>query len=142
MNKDEMKMIEEMAEIIYNRQSHCLVCSCEDCGYSGRINCNSIKKAVALYNANCRIIGEDEIVVKKSDLEGFEKLARKYESLKAAQKINDEHLHIRIKKQAKQETARAILQMIYDKGKDTAMICLPTIAIKQLAKAYGIKLED
>ena len=43
---------------------------------------------------------------------------------------------------AKKETAREILQMIYDKGKDTAMICLPTIAIKQLAKAYGIELED
>ena len=45
--------------------------------------------------------------------------------------------------QGRDETAREILQMIYDKGKDIGLICLPTSAIKQLAKAYyGIELED
>ena len=100
--------------------------------------------ATELYKKGGRIVADDEIVVKKSDIEGFEKLARKYESLKAAQKINDEHLHIRIKKQAKQETAREILQELYDEAMryTNEVIELSALQIKQLANKYGIKLED
>ena len=43
MNKDETKMIEEMAKIVQSKTIYTAM-------------------AEALYNANCRIIGEDEIV--------------------------------------------------------------------------------
>lgn len=98
MNKDEKKMIEEMAEIIYNKQSQCIMNDCEDCGYFGRYNCSSIKKATALYNANCRIISEDEIVVKKSEQKQW--LKDFIESNKKTEEI------------IRKETAREILKLI------------------------------
>ena len=131
MNKD--KMVEEMAAIIKRERQSCITCDCHDCEYFGRYNCSSTKKATALYNANyCKLV-EGEIVVKESEIGMLKKTIDFLE-------MEKDQLNKQLE-QAKQEK-REILQMIYDKGKDTAMICLPTIAIKQLAKAYGIELED
>lgn len=129
MNENEM--IEEMASIICKETSNEGICEkCdfkkhEQFGYT--YQCRKFDDAEALYNANCRIIADDEVVLTKGA----------YESISNKAKAN-----VVKALEIKQETAKEILQMIYDKGKDTAMICLPTIAIKQLAKAYGIKLED
>lgn len=128
MNENEM--IEEMASIICKETSNEGICEkCdfkkhEQFGYT--YQCRKFDDAEALYNANCRIIADDEVVLTKGA----------YESISNKAKAN-----VVKALEIKQETAKEILQMIYDKGKDTAMICLPTIAIKQLAKAYGIKLE-
>ena len=151
MNKDEMK--NDLTNILKNR---CDNISFGDC--MGRVSCDSCK-AEAIYNAKYRKVGDDEIVVKKRQYEQLKKYNRDRKRLRlkwqqAKQDLDDiysngfvllvEHHEIvdQVARETRQETAREILQMIYDKGKDTAMICLPTIAIKQLAKAYGIELED
>lgn len=72
MNKYEMTMAEmiEVAKIetIINRERQgCVTGYCNDCKYFGRHYCSSTKKAEALYDEGCRIVGEDEIVIKKSE---------------------------------------------------------------------------
>ena len=62
MNKYEMKMIEEMAHVLCNKR-------CEDCVSVHGIPCGYKSYCTMLYNAGCRIIGEDEIVIKKDEYE-------------------------------------------------------------------------
>lgn len=66
MNKDEM--IKELKAIIQREHSDCMSRFCDHCEYYAMKYCGSVKKATALYNANCRIIGEDEQVVKTEQL--------------------------------------------------------------------------
>ena len=116
MNKDEM-MIKEIAEIIYNRQSQCIVNDCEDCVYAGRNNCSSIRKAGAIYNAGYRKVAEDEFVLKQSEIDELRKDQAEVKFLK--DKI-------------KQETAREIISIIIDDdGAD----------LNKIAQKYGIELE-
>lgn len=107
MNKDEKKMIEEMAQVLCNRR-------CEDCELLG-VSCGCKSYCTRLYNAGCRIIADDEIVIKKSErvnviAEEFEELVRK-------------------------ETAREILQIIKDEYEYIGDL------ERIIAKKYGIELE-
>lgn len=136
MNENEMKMIEEMASIICKETSNKGLCEkCdfkkhEQFGYT--YQCHKFDNAETLYNANCRIIADDEIVIKK----------REYEQLK---KYNRDRKRLRLRwQQAKQET-REILQVLKDNivnriGSKYAVIDLTDIA--QRAKELGIELED
>lgn len=101
MNKDEMKMIEEMLAIIQQEHSDCMSNLCENCEYYAMKYCGSVKKANALYNAGCRIVGEDEVVLTKGA----------YESISNKAKAN-----VVKALEIKQETARAILKELNDEG--------------------------
>lgn len=119
MTKDEKKMIEEMARIICKGTSNegfCEKCDFkkhEQFGYT--YQCRKFDEAEALYNANCRIVADDEIV----------------ESMKTYER-------------ARQETAREILQELYDEAMRNTkeVVELTAFEIKQLAKGKGIELED
>ncbi len=58
MNNDELKMIEEMAEVITQASDKCFNTRCEDCKY---------------YRADDDDEGDDEIVIKKIELERLER---------------------------------------------------------------------
>lgn len=64
MDKDEMKMkmkmIEEMARVLCNRR-------CGECEYIPRL-CGYKSYCTRLYNAGCRIVGEDEKVFNLREL--------------------------------------------------------------------------
>lgn len=135
MDKYEMTMAEmiEVAKIetIINRERQgCITDNCDDCRYFGRHYCSSTKKAEALYYEGCRIVGEDEIVVKKSKIGMLEKTIDYLEMEKA--QLNKQL------EQAEQETAREILQEVVNawntgnlNQRELAYICTK----------YGIELE-
>lgn len=54
---DKQKQIEEMADILCESKAH--NCNGEDC--------KCIKQATDLYNANCRIIPKDSMVITKAE---------------------------------------------------------------------------
>lgn len=117
-----------------------------------------------IYNANCRIIADDEIVIKKSEYEALKKdkndykqrlesSDKRYEQLvrTSVETLEKKHQYWETKCKeigdvAGKETAREILQELKDKqiyiltndlfGGNTALIQ----AINELAKAYGIEL--
>lgn len=100
----------------------------------------------ALYNANYRKVADDEIVVKKQAYEKFiedfakqEEISHSYEQGYTELLETNHQLQDELEKSKKEK--KEILQMIYDKGNDTGIICLPAFAINQLAKAYHIELE-
>lgn len=134
MNKYEMKMIEELTKVL------------KKIGNSDEPMLDGLTEwadviAEALYNANCRILADDEVVIKKSELARLKNLEINYEQVyEEYRKLEQERLHDEFKKH-EQELARAILQRIYDIGKDTGTICLSAYAIEQFAKAYHIELE-
>lgn len=127
MTKDEMIMIEEMAKVLCNRK-------CGECEYIPRL-CGYKSYCTRLYNAGCRIIADDEIVIKK----------KQYEQLK---KYNRDRKRLRLKwQQAKQETAREILALIGKpnyKGDDwyEGAFYKQEQIREQIADIYGIELED
>lgn len=176
MNKYEMTMAEmiEVAKIetIINRERQgCVTGYCNDCKYFGRHYCSSTKKAEALYDEGCRIVGEDEIVIKKSEhkallLEqkrlkemvdripcGYVKIAEdeivaKKSKIGMLEKTIDylEMEKAQLNKQleqAEQEMSREILQELYDEA--ISYVCkvveLTTFQIEQRAKEKGIELE-
>ena len=144
MNKDEKKMIEEMEKIINEN------------AWDGIKRTESYVCSEALYNANYRKIGEDEIVIKKSE---YEKLTNDYlimvnkgYYLGLAEGANE----------AEKKTAREILQEMKAKCKElenkyshlckSKKECLMetcryegVLAVKRelydLAKKNGIELE-
>lgn len=61
MNKDKI-MIEEMAKVLCDK-------NCEECSSKLLLPCGYKTYCTKLYNANCRIISDDEIVLKKSQYE-------------------------------------------------------------------------
>lgn len=129
MNKDEMKMIEDMRAIIQREHSDCMSNLCENCDYYAMNYCGSVKKANALHNAGCRIIGDDEIVIKKSEQKQW--LKDCIESNKKTEEITRE------------ETAREILQELYDEAMryTNEIVELSAFQIEQRAKEKGIELE-
>ena len=144
MNKDEMEMIEEMAKVLYNLEDCCNTKGCayndEDgsvcyCQYfykykNGRYGCVAYATAEALYNANYRKVGEDEIVIKKSEQKQW--LKDCIESNKKTEEI------------ARKQTAREILQDMYDycKDDDYGQVMVDFSCLETLARKYGIELED
>ena len=128
MNKDEMKMIEEMATHMVDYCDRFQMCPYDA---DSNVTCD-ICKARSLYNANCRIIADDEIVIKK----------RQYEQLK---KYNRDRKRLRLKWQIAEQEKRQILQVLKDNivnriGSKYAVIDLTDIA--QRANKLGIELED
>lgn len=98
--------------------------------------------AYRLYTENCRIVGEDEIVIKKSE---YENLSKTYAA------INSEAYYCGLsvgEKEAKQET-RDILQELYMYFTEDYLCGLRNCnkdhksagLVARLAKAYGIELE-
>ena len=73
MNNDELKMIEEMAEVITQASDKCFDTACEDCKYcradDDYYRCKSVFEAEALYNAKYRRVDDDEIIIKKSKID-------------------------------------------------------------------------
>ena len=109
MNKDEMKMIEDIKKILIRAY--------------GRTRTNSEdyicrKQATALYNANCRIIADNEMV------------------------FNAYQLHDVFKKH-EQEVARKILQRFYNRAKSNKndFADVNSYEIELMAEEFGIELE-
>ena len=78
-------------------------------------------------------------------------LRREVNRLKAHAKINDEHLHIRIKNQERKETAEKFLNMIYwkavkhikGKNKDECFIEMYFEKLDELAKEqFGVEIKE
>ena len=139
MNKDEMieenEMIKRLQSALPDTETM-------------RFNFDKIDLATYLYDAGCRIVGEDEIVVKK----------RQYEQLK---KYNRDRKRLRLKwQQAKQET-KEILQTINkylvgtrgiytiktfrnSRFEDLMLVRADDLEmlVKKLAKEHGVELED
>lgn len=75
MNKDEMKMIEEMAKVMCEKKIKCKDCVLED------FYCIYKKGATELYNAGYHRVEDDEVVVKKSELARLKNLELNYEQV-------------------------------------------------------------
>lgn len=95
MNKDEMKMIEEMAKIMDKSDEKCGNAGCFGCEYVNADRCVYILGATELYNAGYRKIADDEIVIKDEYLK-------------------EELRYLEYK--TRRETAREILQTIENCG--------------------------
>ena len=121
MNKDEKKMIEEMAKEIYKGATICDGKLCQDCKYhkksryADKTNCQCTAIAESLITAGYRKVGEDEIVIKKDEYEELQecdeanaRLFTKNCILECSNKKLKKQLE-----QASKETARAILQEIF-----------------------------
>lgn len=161
MNKDEMKMIEEMAKTIVD-------CGMSDCVFcNGKHKCIYYKSAELLHNADYRKVGEDEIVIKKSEFERFQRIENTLKRISTVSPTEAEVENKALKETiaiilaqkrniwgrynekckefegAKQETAREILQELYDEA--ISYVCkvveLTTFQIEQRAKEKGIELE-
>ena len=127
MNKDETKMIDAMCKVLnFNCKIECDKCQANEF-------CSTYFECKALYNANCRIIADDEIVIKKSE---YEKLTKTYAA------INSEAYYCGLSV-GREEVAKEILQELYDEA--ISYVCkvveLTTFQIEQRAKEKGIELE-
>lgn len=148
MNKDER--LEEMIAIIQQEHSDCMSNFCDRCEYYAMKYCGSVKKATALYNANYRKVGDDEIVVKKQAYEKFvegfakqEEIAHSYEQGYTELLETNHQLQDELEKTKKEK--KEILQVLKDNivnriGSKYAVIDLTDIA--QRANELGIELED
>ena len=131
MNKDEMKMIEEMAKEV----GHAIASAIKDASprFGWTISYQDV--ATELYNEGCRKVGDDEIVVKKIK-EPFVFYDNREEIEKRMQEYEEEIA------QAKQEEVREILTTIYNNLKYATVKQTGTlISIKTLATELGIELE-
>ena len=76
------KMIEDMCSILSKSERKCMGQRCVDCKFfDSKDYCFYELTAIKLYNANCRIIGDDEIIVKKSEYEELKGIAKAYDDL-------------------------------------------------------------
>lgn len=169
MDKDEV-MIKNMASIICKETSNKGLC--EKCGFKKHkqfghtYQCRKFDDAEALYNAGCRKIGDDEIVVKKQAYEKFveefakqEEIAHSYEQGYTELLETNHQLQDELEK-AKQET-REILTAInkYLVGtrgiytvktfrncrfEDILLVRADDLEtlVKKLAKEHDVELED
>lgn len=64
MYKEEEKMIDEMARVLCSRK-------CEECVLIPGVPCGYKSYCARLYKAGCRIIADDEIVIKKSEYQAL-----------------------------------------------------------------------
>ena len=124
MNKDEM--IKDLTNIQKNhcdntKMVDCMTRECNDC------------MVIGIINAGYRKVGEDEIVVKKSE---YENLSKTYAA------INSEAYYCGLSV-GREEVAKEILQELYDEA--ISYVCkvveLTTFQIEQRAKEKGIELE-
>lgn len=127
MNKDEMKMIKEMAE--NQKGEGCLLCNGNQCD-----RCRLIVETIC--RAGYRKIGDDEIVVKKSELG---KVVISHERADIVDMLNQETRELQRATAIKEKTAREILQELYI---ECEYYTHGRTAIEEIAKKYGIELED
>lgn len=127
--KTEQEQIEEITSII---DSDICDKDCSNrCPYCGGL---SSREAEKIYNAGYRKVGKDEIVVKKSEQKQW--LKDCIESNKKTEEI------------ARKETAREILDMLYDMGIDNEILeCCRICDVngvslaKQICEKYGLEIE-
>lgn len=115
MTKDETKMIEDIYETLSRVSQTARTFDAV---------------AYRLYTENCRIIADDEMVIKKSEQKQW--LKDCIESNKKTEEI------------VRKQTAEEILQELYDEAMRTTneVVELTAFEIKQLAKEKGIELEE
>lgn len=115
MNRYAIKMIEEMAKVLCNSK-------CGECEYIPRL-CGYKSYCTRLYNAGCRIIGEDELVIKKKE----------YADLVSSALFIDVDLEI----------AREVLTTIYNRLRyATFQQTVALKIVKDFAKELGIEIEN
>lgn len=156
MNKDEMKMIEEMAKVLCDK-------NCEECSSKLLVPCGYKSYCTKLYNAGYRKIADDEIVIKKGELG---KVVISHERADLVDMLNQEIRELQkaltndLDKgdygefengfsqgyaKAKQETAREILQEFKTRIKPIPKNHFTRLEIDWeiaiLAQKYGIELE-
>ena len=102
MDKDEKEMIKRLQSALPDTETM-------------RFNFDKIDLATYLYDAGCRIVGEDEIVIKKSE---YEKLTKTYAA------INSEAYYCGLSV-GREEVASELVEVMYD-----------------LADKYGIEFYD
>lgn len=158
MNKDEIKMIKEMAEMLIDAQDKCELNPCNECEHQGcREGCWHYLSATELYKKGGRIVAEDEIVIKKQAYEKFveefakqEEIAYSYEQGYTELLETNHQLQDELEK-TKQETAREILrEILYTKSCEDWFENEQLVdfgkkivdKIENLAQKYGIGLED
>ena len=130
------KKIEEIAEIIDKEFDLCTAKRCKDCEkkeikYPLCIWWNCAK---TLYNAGYRKVNDNEVEKLKKELAEFEDKQFRCDSCDRIALTETEHkLCI---KQARKETAREILQWVYDLYPD-----LHTSKIIKFAEKYGVEVE-
>lgn len=148
MDKDEMIKIQQIEQMaIMDCQRVPRGTKCADCSFARPHSCNSYRMATKLYNAGVRKVGDDDIVIKKSEYEELKthieyvqtKLGAVMLCIKNTHEIDISDL---LRKQ-EQETAREILQELYDEAMrySNEVVELTAFEIKQLAKEKGIELE-
>lgn len=150
MNKDEM--IKDLANILRNACKntpfdYCMSHECEDC------------RATTAINAGYRKVGEDEIVVKRSEVERLKNLEINYELVyedyrkleqerKGRRLVADNQIVFTAHElcnefgKHRKETARAILTTIYNRLRYATFRQTAALKIvKDVANALGIELE-
>lgn len=145
MNKNEMNKIEKMAKVMCGR-----TIKCKECVFGNYVNCMYKEEAIGLYNADYRKVGDDEIVVKKSELEALKK-AKNIIQLDISEEFlkECEHEMQELRQKERQETAREILQEVYDTFAKKVENGLPnrlyddftSQVVKIIANRHGIELE-
>lgn len=97
-----------------------------------------------LANLGCRIIGDDEIVIKKSEYVALKKAKNDYKQRfessdkRCEQLVRTSVEAVEKKEQAKKEAVREILQELYI---ECEYYTHGRTAIEEIAKKYGIELE-
>lgn len=124
---DKETQVLEMAKILCPKGT----ANCEKC--SKNYKCDvKFSQLAELFDGGCRIVSDDEIVIKESeyiDMELFENVIRAR---------NDYYLKY---EQAEKETAREILQEIQQMDGFSCDYDIDDIVLK-IAEKYGIELED
>lgn len=131
MNENEIKDLTNI------QKKHCDNTPDEDCV---GVDCNECV-ARALINAGYRRVGEDEIVIKK----------REYDTLLKSYTLTYDNAYQWGLKVGEEKTAIEILQHMKDNielvdfgcgAGEYEVVDIDTEELKELAKAYGIELED
>lgn len=109
--------------------------NCEKC--SKNYKCDvKFSQLAELFDGGCQIVGEDEIVIKKSD---YEELSKDYAT------INNEAYYCGLsvgREETEQETTREILTTIYNRLRcATFQQTVALKIVKDIANELGIELE-
>jgi hypothetical protein len=142
MNEKEKKMIEEMEQILDSTFSYAMECTPYRYGVDER-EVSAKEMATELYNAGCRRIADDEIVIKKSEYEDLQ-IGKDYDwGCREGQKVMEAYYENIELPKSRQETARDMLFTIYTYLKG-AMIQQTTalMIVKALAEHYGIEFGE
>lgn len=132
---DKETQVLEMAKILCPKGT----ANCEKC--SKNYKCDvKFSQLAELIDGGCRIVGEDEIVIKKSEYKGLR--LTKYIAMEEA--IEYEKTAYKQLEKAKQETTREILQRFYNRAKSNKndFADVNSYEIELMAEEFGIELED